>query len=230
LVAFDGVKSEMRRQLFPATRKPAYTGYAVWRVTVPRPPEIDYGALYQSAFHKAGWIPLTEETMYLLLVADEPEGIHYPEHRFTDLLRERLEEFGGVIGRIRDDLDGHDGIVYAPLVEVLLQAPWQKGRVIVLGDAAHACTPHITQGAAMALEDGVVLAEELSSDRSLVEALAAVSERRFPRVKFVQDVSRGILESEMSINEETLDAALKGMAEELPGQFAQVDGFLNEPA
>jgi 2-polyprenyl-6-methoxyphenol hydroxylase-like FAD-dependent oxidoreductase len=230
VVAFDGVKSEMRQRLFGAGNKPAYTGYAVWRVTVPRPPELDYGALYQSAFHKGGWIPLTEETMYLLLVSPEPEGIHYQEEQFTDLLRERMEEFGGVIGAIRDNLDEYDGIVYAPLIEVMLPAPWQKGRVIVLGDAAHACVPHITQGAAMALEDAVVLAEELSTDRPVEEALAAVTERRFPRVKFVQDVSRGILESEMSINEETLERALEHMAEALPGQFKEVDGFLNQPA
>jgi 2-polyprenyl-6-methoxyphenol hydroxylase-like FAD-dependent oxidoreductase len=230
VVAFDGVKSEMRRRLFGARNKPAYSGYAVWRVTVPRPPELDYGALYQSAFHKGGWIPLTEETMYLLLVSPEPEGVHYEEERFTELLRERMEEFGGVIGGIRDNLDEYEGIVYAPLIEVMLPAPWQKGRVIVLGDAAHACVPHTTQGAAMALEDGVVLAEELGAEGTTEETLAAVTERRFPRVKFVQDVSRGILESEMSINEETLEGALKGMAENLPGQFAHVDEFLNQPA
>jgi 2-polyprenyl-6-methoxyphenol hydroxylase-like FAD-dependent oxidoreductase len=230
VAAYDGVKSDMRRRLFGGEFKPAYTGYAVWRVTVSRPPEIDYGALYQSPFHKGGWIPLTERTMYLLLVSREPEGVHYDEEKFTELLRERLAEFGGVIGEIRDNLDQYEGIVYAPLIEVMLPAPWHRGRVVVLGDGAHACVPHTTQGAAMALEDAVVLADELGDKDSVADALDALSERRYPRAKLVQDVSRGILESEMAINEETLKGALAHMAEELPGQFEQFEGFLNQPA
>jgi 2-polyprenyl-6-methoxyphenol hydroxylase-like FAD-dependent oxidoreductase len=230
VAAFDGCKSEMRARLFGTDVKPAYTGCAVWRVTVPRPSKLDYGGLYQSPMHKGGWIPLTEETMYMLLVAREPEGVHYDEGQFADLLRERLAEFGGVLGQIRDNLSDSDAIVYSPLIEVMLPATWHRGRVIVLGDAAHACTPHLTQGAAMALEDAVVLADELDSDKPLEQALSAVVERRYPRAKFVQEVSRGILDAEMSVNEETLDAALKGMAEALPEQFAHVDGFLNEPA
>jgi 2-polyprenyl-6-methoxyphenol hydroxylase-like FAD-dependent oxidoreductase len=113
---------------------------------------------------------------------------------------------------------------------VLLPTPWFKGRVVICGDAAHACCPHTTQGAAMALEDAVVLAEELGSDRPLADALTAFGERRYPRVKFVQDVSRGILNAEMQITAENIGVAFEHMRVELPGQFAHVDEFLNQPA
>lgn len=230
VLGYDGVRSATRRQLFGPDHEPSYTGHAVWRVTVPRPPEIDYAGLYQSPFHKAGLIPLTGETMYLLLVSPEPAGVHYDEDRFADLLRGRLEEFGGVIGDIRDNLDGSDAIVYAPLIEVMLPAPWHRGRVLILGDAAHACAPHLTQGAGMAIEDAVVLADELCAKPTLPEALDAFERRRYPRAKFVQDVSRGILQSEMAIDEKTLPGALAQMREALPGQLAQVNEFLNQPA
>jgi 2-polyprenyl-6-methoxyphenol hydroxylase-like FAD-dependent oxidoreductase len=82
----------------------------------------------------------------------------------------------------------------------------------------------------MALEDGVVLAEELMIDRPLDDTLHAFSERRYPRAKFVQDVSRGILNAEMQITAENIDQAFAHMREELPGQFAGVDEFLNQPA
>jgi 2-polyprenyl-6-methoxyphenol hydroxylase-like FAD-dependent oxidoreductase len=103
--------------------------------------------------------------------------------------------------------------------------------VLLCGDAAHACTPHITQGAAMALEDAVVLPQELeATDRPLEERLRSFGERRYPRAKFVQDVSRGILNSEMQINAENIDVAFEHMRAELPGQMAGVDAFLNQPA
>jgi 2-polyprenyl-6-methoxyphenol hydroxylase-like FAD-dependent oxidoreductase len=230
VLGYDGIKSPMRRRVFGDDYEPVYTGYAVWRVTVPRPPEITYAGLYQSPFHKGGFIPLTQETMYVLLVSPEPADVHYEQSDFVELLRERLEEFGGLLGDVRENLTDSDDVVYSPLSEVLLPAPWHKGRTVVLGDAAHACTPHITQGAAMALEDGVILAEELNEDRPLTDTLEAFSARRYPRAKFVQQVSRGILESEMQIDEQSLKGALEHMAAALPDQFAQVDEFLNQPA
>jgi 2-polyprenyl-6-methoxyphenol hydroxylase-like FAD-dependent oxidoreductase len=230
VVAFDGIGSPLRRRLFGSEHDPVYTGFAVWRVTIPRPPEIDYGAVYQSIDAKAGHIPLGPETMYLFLVTPEPHHVRYETDRFVELLRERLQSFEGLVGAIRDNLEDGDDVVFSPLNEVMLPSPWSQGRVVVCGDAAHACCPHITQGAAMALEDAVVLAEELAGERPLGEALASFSARRYPRAKFVQDVSRGILEAEMQITRENIGVALAHMREELPGQFAHVDEFLNQPA
>lgn len=82
----------------------------------------------------------------------------------------------------------------------------------------------------MALEDGVVLADELARAASLPEALRAFNERRYPRAKFVQDVSRGILDAEMSVTHDTLAMALRGMREHLPEQMAHVDRILLQPA
>ena len=135
VVGFDGIKSPLRSRLFGPEHDPVYTGHAVWRLTVPRPPHITYGALYQSPRNKAGHIPLSEETMYLLLVSPEPEGVHYGPGDFAAMLRERLAEYEGVIGDIRDNIEEGDDIVYSPLSEVLLPPPWHKGLVVLGGDA-----------------------------------------------------------------------------------------------
>src|SRR4051794_21403636 len=230
VVAFDGINSPQRKRLFGDEYEPVYTGYGVWRVTVPRPAAIDYTALYQAPGAKAGHIPLSPELMYLLLVHPEPHHARFDRTRHVDMLRERLAPFEGVVGDIRENLKDSDDIVYSPLSEVMLPAPWYRGRVLLCGDAAHACTPHITQGAAMALEDAVVLPEELAkSDRPLEERLRAFGERRYPRARFVQDVSRGILNSEMQINARNIEHAFAHMKEELPGQMAGVDAFLDRP-
>jgi 2-polyprenyl-6-methoxyphenol hydroxylase-like FAD-dependent oxidoreductase len=231
VVGFDGINSAMRKRLFADAYDCIYSGYGVWRVTVPRPAEITYGALYQAPGAKAGHIPLSRDLMYLLLVHPEPHHARFDRATYVEMLRERLAPFEGVVGDIREALKEGDDVVYSPLSEVMLPAPWSKGRILLCGDAAHACTPHITQGAAMALEDAVVLPEELAAtDRPLAERLQSFSARRYPRAKFVQDVSRGILNAEMQINAENIDHAFAHMKEELPGQMAGVDAFLNQPA
>ena len=230
VVAFDGINSALRRRLFGDAYDPVYTGFGVWRVTVPRPEDITYCALYQAPGAKAGHIPLSPELMYLLLVHPEPHHARFDRSRYVEMLRERLAPFEGVVGDIRENLREGDDVVYSPLSEVMLPAPWFKGRVLLCGDAAHACTPHTTQGAAMALEDAVVLPQELEADRPLKESLRAFGERRYPRAKFVQDVSRGILNAEMQITPENIEHAFAHMRAELPAQMAGVDAFLNQPA
>src|SRR4029078_12305126 len=87
---------------------------------------------------------------------------------------------------IRDNLEDTDEVVYSPLSEIMLPAPWFKGRVLLCGDAAHALVPHPTQSGAMALEDAVVLPEELAAtDRPLADRLQSFSERRYPPPKIV---------------------------------------------
>lgn len=231
VVACDGVNSATRNRVFGDRYLPAYTGAGVWRVTVPRPPEARSGALFQAVDRKAGYIPLSEETMYLLLVLPEPHRARYEKADLPAMLRERLAPFDGIVGEIRDGItDDHD-VVYGPLSEIRLPMPWHDGRVVISGDAAHACTPHLTQGAGMALEDAIVLAEEVSvPDRSLEQALCAYGERRYPRAKVIQDASRGVLEAELSINAENIEHAFEHMKEALPAQFAQLGSFLCQPA
>jgi 2-polyprenyl-6-methoxyphenol hydroxylase-like FAD-dependent oxidoreductase len=85
-----------------------------------------------------------------------------------------------------------DAVVYRPVENVLVPPPWHRGRVVLIGDSAHATTPHCGQGAAQAIEDGIVLTEELSSDQSLSEALAVYMTRRFERCKMIVEGSETI--------------------------------------
>ena len=71
-----------------------------------------------------------------------------------------------------------------------MPAPWHRGRVVLIGDAAHACPPTLAQGAAQALEDAAVLTELLLSSAELDDALwAAFTARRFDRAKTVVEAS-----------------------------------------
>jgi 2-polyprenyl-6-methoxyphenol hydroxylase-like FAD-dependent oxidoreductase len=230
VVAFDGIRSPMRARVFGPEAGPKYAGVVIWRVTLPRPADVTRGSVFQSIDAKAGYIPLSEEQMYLFLVTPEEKGARIAKEDCVEALRTRLSSFGGPVGEIRDALQASDDVVYSPLNEVMLTAPWSSDRIVICGDAAHACAPHLTQGAAMALEDAVVLADELREATDVPAALAAFSTRRYPRAKLVQDASRGILEAEMSVTRETLPMAFDGMRAHLPDQMGHIDDVLRQAA
>jgi len=90
-----------------------------------------------------------------------------------------------------------EGAVKRPLEHVLVPKPWYRGRVLLIGDAAHATTPHLAQGAAMAIEDAVLLGELLERAAPVDALLAEFMSRRFDRAKFVVDTSRQLSEWEL---------------------------------
>jgi 2-polyprenyl-6-methoxyphenol hydroxylase-like FAD-dependent oxidoreductase len=164
--------------------------------------------------------------MYLLVVERvEPDST--PDRgRMPEQLRERLTGFGGLIGAICDSISESSDIHWAPLQEVVLPAPWHEGRIVLTGDAAHAVTPHLAQGAGMAMEDAVVLADELGKNSTVPAALAAFMARRLPRVQFVLNQAHEIL-----LNEMESDAAKKALfAAGLGARQAEITRVLSDPA
>ena len=89
-------------------------------------------------------------------------------------------------------LDNPDSIVLRPEETLIASAPWHQGRVVLIGDSVHAVTPHLGQGAAQAIEDGIVLAECLAKHPDLEGAFAEYVERRFERCKLVVETSLNI--------------------------------------
>ena len=77
----------------------------------------------------------------------------------------------------------------AAIETILLPPPWHRGRILLIGDAAHTTTPHHAQGAAMAVEDAVVLSELLAKDTELDGLLDQFMERRWTRCKLVVEAS-----------------------------------------
>jgi 2-polyprenyl-6-methoxyphenol hydroxylase-like FAD-dependent oxidoreductase len=191
VIGADGIRSHVRSMLVGPHMSPQFAGYGCWRVTLPRPEALTYHGIYQGINGtKAGLVPLTRETMYLYLVTNEPGNPRIPSERAWSLLRDRLAGYEGPIGQIRDSLGpGHD-VVYVPLEEVVLPAPWYRGRVLLIGDAAHASLPHMAQGAAMAVEDAVVIAELAASDLAMDERMKRFMARRYERCRYVQETSR----------------------------------------
>ena len=102
-------------------------------------------------------------------------------------LRELLAGYADPVPALLDGLDavGGEGAVHAGAVEEVVIESWSRRGVLLIGDAAHATSPNMAQGAAMALEDAVVLAESLRAATALAPALAAFERRRRPRTDWV---------------------------------------------
>jgi 2-polyprenyl-6-methoxyphenol hydroxylase-like FAD-dependent oxidoreductase len=193
VVGADGIHSKVRALVFGDDIQAEYTGQVCWRVNVPRPPDVQGIWMFAGTNGKAGCVPLAPDLAYLLLIEEPPEGEdRVPDDRLAETMRERLAEFGGIIGELRDAcISRNEDVVLRSVLAVFVEAPWHRGRVVLIGDAAHATSPHVGQGAAMAIEDALVLAEEVTG-RPLEEALERFMERRFERCKVVSDISRQI--------------------------------------
>ncbi|MFE7356072.1 FAD-dependent monooxygenase [Streptomyces sp. NPDC057543] len=197
VVGFDGIGSPLRTRLYGDRYVPEYTGFANWRVTVPRQPRVRgvvMGTAGQAA--KALLTPITEELMYLGAVFAESEDFRPDPERAHEQLTERLAMFSGPVAEALAAVTDPAAVVYSRISQVTVEEPWHVGRVVLAGDAAHASTPHIAQGAAMAVEDALVLAESLDAEDDVAAALEGWEARRRPRAMWVQAMSRAVLKQE----------------------------------
>ena len=194
VVGADGINSLVRSKVFGDELRPEYTGQVVWRYNVPRPADLETLDMFVGSNGKAGFVPLAPDLMYVLYVeAVAPDDVSVPEDALAAIMCRRLAEFGGPVAEIRDShITDARKVVYRPVESILVPAPWYRGRVVLVGDAAHATSPHVGQGAAMAMEDALVLAEEAASEGPLDDALARFMSRRFERCEFIWSVSRQI--------------------------------------
>lgn len=200
LIGCDGNYSAVRKGLWPDA-VPKFTGQGVWRYNVPKPASLEWSDIYigepLSGYHgKAGYCPLTATEMYIFAVIEEPGNPRFAPETLADEMRARLAGYGGILGEAAKAVTDPALVVYRPLEACIMPDPWYQGRVVLIGDAAHSATPHLGQGAAMAVEDAVVLAEELAS-KDVETALRAFMDRRFERAKLVGTSSIQLGEWEM---------------------------------
>lgn len=194
VVGADGLYSDTRSAIFGTDIQPTYTGQVCWRYNLPRIDGLNKIWVFIGETGTAGFCPLSEDMMYILTIEKPPEGapVRLPVDGLAAVYRERLAQFGGPVAEHRDLIVDDTAVVYRPVETILLPRPWYRGRVVLIGDASHATSPHCGQGAAQAIEDGIVLAQELSVDRDLQKTLAAWEERRYDRCRMVKDGSEAI--------------------------------------
>jgi 2-polyprenyl-6-methoxyphenol hydroxylase-like FAD-dependent oxidoreductase len=208
VVGADGLHSKVRELVFPDAPEPFYTGQTVWRAVVPRPTEVsDDMGMYYGPRLKAGCNPVSDVEMYVFVVENTPEVTRPPREQWPEMIRSLLAEFEGVIGWARERMTDPEKIDRRALQAILLPSPWYRGRVLLIGDAAHSTTPHLAMGAGIAIEDAVVLGELLDTHKSLDEAFSAFMERRYERCRLVVENSLQLGEWEQRPDDPEADPA-----------------------
>jgi 2-polyprenyl-6-methoxyphenol hydroxylase-like FAD-dependent oxidoreductase len=192
VVAADGIGSRIRAALFPDSPGPRYSGFTTWRFVAPAVPEGAGRAEPAETWGRGevfGVLPLASGpkmgSVYCYASAPAPAGV-----RHDDEAAELKQRFGrwhdpipGLIGAISPDRVLHDDVYW--IAESL--PAYHRGRVAILGDAAHAMTPHLGQGACQAIEDAVVLASV--ADPGTAPDLAAYTTARLSRTRMIANGS-----------------------------------------
>ena len=229
VAGFDGIRSATRLYLFGTAFAPRPSGYGGWRVQVPRRSDVRGMEFLQGIGSKTGAMPLADDLMYVFHIRPEAPDTVFRREDLADLFRERLAGYGSYVAEVAASLDASSDIVYSPIEPLLVPWPWFRGRVVLGGDAAHTFPPHLTQGAAMAAEDGYVLAREaLTGDGPLEARLLRYSQVRYARCAFVYTFSYQWMLDEQSVRTEAdLAAARVELAKNASARIATSDRILD---
>lgn len=190
LIGADGVNSVVR-ELIGIQTKPESNGMGIWRTFVSRPAEVESSELYYGGpVYIAGYTPTSEDTMYAFLVEKAQDRVGLSDEEASKIMLEESRAYGGPWNAIRADLEKGAHTNYTWFTKHVVDAPWNRGRVVIIGDAAHSCPPTIAQGAAQGLEDAFVLTELLVARDALDQQLwDDFHARRLPRATAVVEAS-----------------------------------------
>jgi 2-polyprenyl-6-methoxyphenol hydroxylase-like FAD-dependent oxidoreductase len=189
VVGADGIHSQVRREVF-ADVKPRYMGYRSHRLIMDNVPEARCFTEYLGRGQRIGLVPIGEKRLYVWTTYNSRrEGLQL---NLAEFFRQFTDPG---LQRMFAALPPPESIITTD-VEELAAEDWVRVRgeqhFVLLGDAAHAMTPNIGQGAGMAMEDAAVLAAELASGGKIEDALGNYAKRRKPRVATVMRISREV--------------------------------------
>jgi FAD-dependent urate hydroxylase len=182
VIGADGIHSTVR-QLTVGADAVRPVGQVAWRFVTECPPEVTTWTVLLGRGVTFLAVPIGRGQVYCYCDAPASSSPR-PDHDVTGRLAELLTGFAAPVPALLDTLGPAGAVHVSPIEEVTLDR-WSRGSVLLIGDAAHATSPNMAEGAAMALEDGLVLAECLASGRGIAQTVATFEARRRPRAQWV---------------------------------------------
>ncbi len=189
VIAADGIRSTTRSLVFGDVVQPQYTGTTMFRWIIPNVPDVGPTGFYQAS-NLVVLLRLRDGSIYLASGRDYDQPPRFNQEEAQQVVRENLEQFDAPLPQeLLKHLDSSSQIIVNDYHWLMLPDPWFRGRVLAIGDAAHATTAHLSSGGGMAIEDAVVLGEEIGAGGDFQEILHRFMARRFDRTNLVVNTS-----------------------------------------
>jgi 2-polyprenyl-6-methoxyphenol hydroxylase-like FAD-dependent oxidoreductase len=190
VVGADGVRSQVR-SLIGVDGVPEYTGQMVWRALVDRPEWATSLNTYADPDYNSGLIPISDKQAYVFMTENAEAISVVADEQLADEMRDRLARFSGQFSEVWATITDPGTVVRRPVHVLIADAPWHRGRTVLIGDAVHSPSPQMVSGAALAIEDAVVLSDLLGTiegdwtPAALDTVLTAFAARRHERCALV---------------------------------------------
>lgn len=184
VIGADGVHSSVRESVFgTGAVRPASLGSVSWRFVVPNVIDLDCWTVWTGSRALLLAVPIDDERIYVFV---SPSMHKRTDPRGRDRFLAAFDDFCPPARRVAETVGQKlDEGFFSPLEEVD-QRPWGQDRVILIGDAAHAMAPTMAQGAALAMEDALVLGSMLIGGIPVSHLGQAFEQHRRPRVEWVR--------------------------------------------
>ena len=192
VIAADGIHSVFRQMLVPHS-KPRYANYTCWRGTTKNNGDV-LAHISSEAWSKQGrfgWAPLYNGDVYWFACVNAPELDDYYASLEKNGVANLFSHFPPPVERLIVEAE-NDSFLHHDLYDIQPLNTFVYGRILLLGDAAHATTPNMGQGAGQAMEDAYELMHALHTEHSIEAAFARFDIRRVQKTKKVIQLSRQI--------------------------------------
>lgn len=188
LIVADGIHSAIRTQLLPDA-VPRYSGYTCWRAVIDNGHlEINESSETWGSRGRFGIAPLANNQLYWFACINakqnDPDMRDIKVADLAQIFKKYHEPIPSILANTQDEQ-----LIWNDIVDLAPISKFAFDNILLLGDAGHATTPNMGQGACQAIEDAVVLADELEKNRNVQRAFQAFEKRRLKRTEYITNTS-----------------------------------------
>lgn len=191
VIAAEGIHSAVRKKLLPRVT-PRYAGYTCWRAIIDNTQlQLNESSETWGRHGRFGIVPLSNNRIYwfacINATANNQTLKKYTTENLLNVFKEYHEPIPSVLWETKNE-----NLIWGDIIDIEPIGRFAFQNILLIGDAAHATTPNLGQGACQAIEDAVVLAEEIRDNRDVEKAFLQFEQRRLKRTRWVVNTSQQV--------------------------------------